>query len=122
MTTPQPAQMPLNESGSITLDGSGNGTLRLSPDGPHVHWFPAVASVKCSSNTNEASCRIYVGSVVNDQNFVDGTLSGSTGDSSNSVAGYEIARTRDPYIFAVWAGGDAGATATMQLVGTKAVQ
>lgn len=118
---PGPA-LPLNESISITLDGSGNGQVQLGPAGPHEHWTPTGASVKCSSNTAEASCKIFVGAVVADYNYVDGTLSGSTGDSTNAVDGYEIARTRDPYIFAVWAGGDAGAQATLQIIGTKTVQ
>lgn len=115
-------QLPLNESGSVTLDGSGNGTLKLRPPGPSEHWFPTVASVKCSTAVSEAACRIYVGQSASDQNFVDGTLSGSTGDSTDAVGGYEIARTRDPNIIAVWSGGDAGATATMQINGTKTVQ
>lgn len=112
----------LNESGSITLDGSGNGTLKMSPDGPHEHWLPTLASVKCSSNTSEASCKIYVGQSANDINFVDATLSGSSGDSTDRVAGYDISRTTNLYIIAVWAGGDAGATGTMVIAGTKEIR
>jgi hypothetical protein len=118
---PGPA-LPLNETGSVTLDSSGDGTVQLGPAGPAEHWFPTGASVKASSNTAEASCKIFIGAAVADQNYVDGTLSGSTGDSTDAVAGYEVARTRDPYIFAVWAGGDAGAQATLQIIGTKTVQ
>ncbi len=71
--------MVLNETGQVILDGSGNGTVRMRPDGPHEQWLP-------------------------------------------TLAGYVIARTRDPYIFAVWAGGDPGAQATIIVNGTKTIQ
>lgn len=109
----------LNESGQVTLDGSGNGTVKISPDGPHEQWYPASVSVKATTNTNEATCKIYVGSQSVDSNFVDGTFSGSSGDSSDRVAGYIIGKRQSQYIIAVWAGGDAGATATLSVVGTK---
>ncbi len=114
--------MVLNETGQVILDGSGNGTVRMRPDGPHEQWLPTLASVKCSTAAAEASCKIYIGPKASDDNFVDGTLSGSTGDATDRVAGYVIARTRDPYIFAVWAGGDPGAQATIVVNGTKTIQ
>ena len=113
---------PLNESASVKLDGSGNGTLKMRPDSASIHWFPTVASVKVSTNVAEAQCRIYVGATATDPNFVDGTLNGSTGDSTDRVTGYEISATRDPYIWAVWTGGDPGAQGTMNLSGTKTIQ
>jgi len=116
------APMILNETGQVTLDGSGNGTVRLQPDGPQEHWIPTLASVKCTTAVNEATCKIYIGPKVSDDNFVDGTFSGSSGDATDRVTGYDIARTRNPYIFAVWAGGDPGAQATMVLNGTKEIR
>lgn len=111
----------LNEDKAVFLDGSGNGTVQLFPDGSHEKWMPTGASVKCSSSVLEASCKIYIGNQVNDHNFVDGTLSGSTGDSTDRVSGYVIGRTSDPYIFAVWSGGDVGAQATLSITGTKTI-
>ena len=113
---------PLNESASVKLDGSGNGTVKISPSSAKLHWFPTVASVKVSTNVAEAQCRIYVGPSATDPNFVDGTLNGSTGDSTDRVSGYEVNATRDPAIWAVWTGGDPGAQATMNLSGTATIQ
>jgi hypothetical protein len=110
----------LNQTGSVILDGSGNGTLRLTPDGPNEHWLPTLVSVKATQPVvNEASCKIYIGQKATDDNFVAGTLSGSTGDATGQVEGYDISHRTDRYIFAVWAGGDAGAQATMVVNGTK---
>lgn len=113
------ATLPLNETVSVALDGSGAGTARLAPASSNETWLPTLASVKCSSATNEAQCLIYVGAKVSDDSFVDGTFSGSSGDATDKVTGYQIGRTRDPYIFAVWSGGDAGAQATLVVTGTK---
>lgn len=120
MTTP--AQLQLNESDSVTLDGSGNGTLQMRPLGSREHWLPNLASVSASTNTSEAQCKIYIGPSATAQYFVDGTLSGSTGDSTDRVSGYDISRTQQPYIWAVWAGGDPGATGTMVISGTKEIR
>lgn len=113
MTTPQP----LAENGSVTLNGSGNGTLSMKPWGGSVTWSPSLVAVKASSNVNEASARIYIGPSATDLYFVDGTLSGSTGDSTGNVAGFQI-DTHGNTLWVVWAGGDAGATATAQVSGT----
>lgn len=111
-------QSALNESASVTLDGSGNGTLKMVPYSGTLTWLPSIVSVKASSATAEASCRIYVGPSASDQWFVDGTLSGSTGDSTDRVAGRPV-DTHGNSLWAVWAGGDAGATATMTVAGTE---
>lgn len=110
----------LNENGSVQLDGSGNGTLQMKPRGGAETWLPSIVSVKCSSNTAEAQCRIYVGPSATDPYFVDGTLSGSTGDSTDRVAGYSI-DTHGSTLWAVWTGGDAQAYATMQVNGTESL-
>jgi hypothetical protein len=113
-----PAPPPLNENGSVTLDGAGNGTLRMIPAGGSQTWLPATVSVSASSNTAEAQCKIYIGPSATDAYFVDGTLSGSTGDSTDAVAGYQ-ADTHGNSLWAVWSGGDAGAQATMTVHGTQ---
>ncbi len=107
---------PLNENAYVTLDGSGNGTLKMTPWGGGVTWQPSSVSVKCSSATNEAVCKIYVGPSATDPYFVHGTFSGSTGDSSDRVGSYQI-DTHGNNLWAVWSGGDAGATATMSVSG-----
>lgn len=107
--------VPLSESQPVTLNGSGNGTAKLAPAFGET-WSPSTVSVKASSSIKEAQCRIYLGTDTSDANFVDGTLSGSTGDSTDRVTG----PVRLPNcIFAVWTGGDAGAQATLAVLGSK---
>lgn len=104
---------------TVVLDGSGNGKARTGPAGARETWTPAVASVSVSSNVSEAQCRIYVGPSADPQYFVDGTLSGSTGDSTDRVAAQPV--RLGWFIWAAWAGGDAGATATLNVTGTKTI-
>ncbi|MGH3283223.1 MAG: hypothetical protein ACRDPD_00805 [Streptosporangiaceae bacterium] len=108
----------MNESASVTLDGSGNGILKMVPYGGGLAWLPSVVSVKASSDAAEASCRIYIGPAATDQWFVDGTLSGSTGDSTDAVSGRQV-DTHGSTLWAVWESGDAGAEATMTVSGTE---
>lgn len=113
-------QVPLNESASVTLDGSGNGTLAMKPLGGGETWQPGLVAVKCSTNASEAQCRIYIGPSPSDQYFVGSTLSGSTGDSTDQVSGYAV-DTHGSTLWAVWEGGDPGAQATMQVNGTEQI-
>ena len=116
--------VPLNESGSVRLDGSGNGTVRIGPDEPAARWLPTVASVSALTAApvvNEAQCLFYAGQAPVQQYFVDGTFSGSSGDSSDRITGRVISRTQLPYIWAVWTGGDPGAQATLSVSGTKEI-
>lgn len=115
MTTP--ATLPLTETLQVTLDGSGNGTVQFRPRGET--WYPDVISVKVATNTSEAQCRVYAGPAATDAYFIDGTQSGSTGDSTDRLSGYQISAHQTPYVFAVWSGGDAGAVATAILSGSK---
>ncbi len=110
----------VNEAGYTTLDGNGNGTLKMVPDGGGTTWQPASVSVKCSTNNSEATCQVYIGPTPDDAYFVDGTLSGSSGDSTTNVAGYQV-DTRGNSLWAVWSGGDPGAQATMQVSGTGTI-
>jgi hypothetical protein len=107
-----------NESVSVTLDGAGNGTVKIGPKGHATTWSPEVASVRCTTNVLEASCRIYVGPDTSQRFFREGTLSGSTGDSTGRVTGDIRMNT---FIWAVWAGGDPGASATLTVTGTAEI-
>jgi len=122
-----PPGVPLNQAESTVLDGSGNGTIKMRPDGSHEYWSPTTASVIAPNPAggvpaSEAQCTIYVGPKAADQYFVDGTYSGSSGNVTDAVAGYVIGRHADPYIIAVWTGGDPGATATLRVQGTKQIR
>lgn len=104
---------------TVALDGSGNGTAKIGPTGARETWNAAVASVSVSTNTLEAACRIFVGDQPTANNYVDGTLSGSTGDSTDRVNARQL-RLGD-FIWAVWTGGDSGSVATLNITGTRDV-
>lgn len=112
----------LTGSIAVTLNGSGAGTAKLGPLTARETWNPATASVRTTqvSGTivNEAVCNLFVGLSATQENFRDGTFSGSSGDSSDLVSG---ALKVGNYIWAVWTGGDAGATAVLAVSGTKEV-
>jgi hypothetical protein len=112
-------QSPLNENNSVVLDGTGNGTLKMVPWGGSVTWQPASVSVKCNAlaTTTVCECKIYIGPSATDQYFVDGTISGDSGDSTSKVSSYTV-DTHGNSLWAVWTGGVRDATATMSVNGT----
>lgn len=111
----------LTATARTVLDGSGNGTAQAGPVSPGETWYPGVVSVSTQETavTSEAQAKIYCGPLAATPYYVDGTLSGSTGDSTSNVAGQVLQPGR--YIWAVWAGGDPGATAVMNIQGTRTV-
>lgn len=69
---------------------------------------------------NEATCKIFVGDTPLDNNYRDGTFSGSSGDASDSLSSESV---KVGYkVWAVWAGGDAGANAILNITGSKEIQ
>lgn len=110
------AQITLTESQAATLDGSGNGTIQAGPTGPNEVWMPTSVSVICSSNTNEATCKLYVGPAAKPQYFKDITVDGSTGDATDRC---NLPIRKGSYVWAVFSGGDAGATAYLNIDGNK---
>lgn len=109
----------LNESGFVTLDSSGNGFVRIGPGEPAAQWKPSVISVSVNTNVLESDCNIFAGPSPVQSYYVDGTHSGSTGDSTDRILGKTISRTRLGYIWAVWTGGDPRSQATVNVVGDK---
>jgi hypothetical protein len=115
----QTVQIGPEGTATVILNGSGAGTARAGPISARETWQPAVASVSVATNTSEAQCKIYIGDSVSPANFIDGTLSGSTGDSTGNVAGSQV--PLGYYIWAVWSGGDAGQVATLNVSGAKTI-
>jgi hypothetical protein len=110
----------LNESITIALNASGNGTARLGPLSARDIWHPDNVHVSANANPiNESQCKIYCGDLPIQQNFRDGTVSGSSGDSSDRISASVIKCGQ--YIYAVWANGDANVNATLTVTGTKDV-
>lgn len=107
----------LTAVGQETLidDGTGlTGTalIRLAPAGEQ--WEINLSNVLCSSRVNEALCRVYRDQI-GDMYVIDGTYSGSSGDTSNTV----IYLTDGQPLYFVWTGGDIGATCTVRVTGWK---
>lgn len=107
----------LRESMPVTISTGGTGTAKLGPAGSGETWHPAIAHVNVSTNVLEAQCKIFVGDAVSQNNYRDGTLSGSTGDSTDHVNADEVKLGN--FIWAVWTGADVGATAYLNVTGTK---
>lgn len=110
----------LYESIAVKLDGSGNGIVKLGPLTAREVWNPTSASVKTNQTAttivNEAQCNIYVGLSASQENFRDGTFSGSSGDNTDLISGR---LPKGNYVWAVWTGGDAGVSAMLVVTGTK---
>jgi len=115
------AVVTLSQSAVVTLDGTGSGTARTGPLSARETWQPEVVAVKTNqlAITSEAQCKIYAGPDTSDTYYVDGTLSGSTGDSTSNIAGQRVACGEQ--VWAVWSGGDPGAQARVNVTGTKTV-
>ena len=94
---------------NTTLDGSGNGSVRILPS--VNDWKIETLSVKTSTRTLEPTASIYL-NVINDGNFIEASASGG-GDTSDTV--HMLSRGESLYV--VWAGGDPGATATVSVMG-----
>lgn len=110
--------IPLNASAQVTLDASGNGTASVGPTAQGETWTAGfVAGVHCSTNVNEATMRLYCGGGVSPGYYVGGTTFGSTGDSSSDTPQMQVGQN----VFAVWSGGDPGATAYLSINGTRQV-
>lgn len=131
MTTPSPvASFPLNENVQVALNGSGNGTARISPGQPAspgsgvgagrnsgLTWDLSGIAVSVATNVAEAQAQAYVSYGVQSAGPADlqgQTQEGSTGDTCTVTA---TLRPGD-WVTVVWTGGDAGKVATMRVFGT----
>lgn len=104
----------LSKRVTVTLDGSGNGTVSTGPQVPGESWPPPyTVSVKASTNTAEALCSVTVAG-----QFLATTTWGSTGDSNSDGA---LTLYPGTEVQAVWTGGDPGATASLTVTGTRQV-
>jgi len=112
-----PAQLSLSADASVVLNASGNGTAACGPALPGTSWQPTSIAVSVSTNNSEAQCNVYLGLNAAAGSLLGATSTGSTGDST------DCSQTVWPgqSLIAVWTGGDAGATATMSVFGTKTV-
>lgn len=102
----------LNVSGQVVLDMNGYGAIRIGPVGEG--WFITRVMVSATSHVNEATCTSYQTNI-GEYFQRDITYTGSTGDTSDTT--YTL--TDGDALWFVWTGGDAGATATVSISGTR---
>lgn len=105
--------VPLNTFANVTLDTSGNGTVKLSPE-IGQRWNILTAAVSTSTSVKIPQANIYIGGAPTPSNLVDGTFTGNL-DSTSKTAGFVFSNGQ--YIWAVWTGGDVGALATLSIIG-----
>lgn len=107
--------LPLSVSASTTLDSSGNGTVSAGPQSSGEIWeagFTAGVRTQETAVTSESQCRVFCGT-----RFIGTTTWGSTGDASTNTPQVSVGQL----VEAQWTGGDAGATAVLDLTGTRQV-
>jgi len=109
----------LYEDIRVKLDGSGNGTARITPYGARnggLSWDVDAIAVSVETQVAEAVCSVYIsyGQILADPSTLVGTtITGSTGDTCG--VGQEI--QPGDYISVVWTGGDAGKYAVARITG-----
>jgi hypothetical protein len=111
--------VPLNDTVTVVLDGSGSGTAKVGPISAREVWRPAMAHVSVSTNTTEATCSVFVGDAAIAANLRDATFKGSSGNATARVNA-DIVKVGS-YVWAQWTGGDPGATGTLNVTGTKEI-
>jgi hypothetical protein len=125
-----PAQFQLSENATVTLNGSGDGTARISPGQPGapgsgvgagrnsgLMWNVTGIYVSVATNVKEAQAEAFISYGIQSQGPDDGqgqTQTGSTGDTCTVNASL---RPGD-WVTVTWTGGDAGAVATMRVFGS----
>lgn len=107
---------PLVAAKTVTLDGSGNGTVQLGPVPTYTEWRVERLSVSATggTGTNQAQVRVYRGDAGADSRVEDSTYSGNldTAEYPNPI------RLRaGEYLTVAWAAGRPGASATARLAG-----
>lgn len=98
---------------SITLDGSGNGSVRIGPQYADQIWHISNIATLVSSSALEATFNVYQGRSAGSGNFKGGSLTASNDSSDFS----NVVIYHGDTIFAQWVGGDPGATATIVISG-----
>lgn len=125
-----PGTNDLNENVTVTLDGSGNGTARISPGqagapGSGVgasrncglKWNVTGVAVSVATHTAESQAKCFISYGIQSAtplDFQGQTQTGSSGDTCTVGASL---RPGD-WITVTWTGGDPGALATMRVFGT----
>lgn len=100
---------------SVTLDGSGNGTVQFSIDNHNQRWvvnYVHVLTSQAVSATPVPVCQFYKNGTGATQS-VGGTYSGNLDTATGRVILFA-----DDVLYAVWSGGIPGSVATAIISGT----
>jgi hypothetical protein len=114
----------LSVSAQGTLDSSGNGTLQVGPGVPGHVWFPTLVTISMTGAIPApgsgliASLSLYAGNGPTPDNLVDFTYNVNAGSSTN-IAGQTLYSGQ--FVYVVWANGNASATVTLNVNGTRKV-
>ena len=107
-----PQTIDLDVSAGVTLNASGNGSVKLGPQTANQRWHVLNAAVSVTSNTLEPTAILYLNSKASQ-------LAGTYTGSNDSTALDQV--LNNGYILCEWVGGDPGARATLSLQGTITV-
>lgn len=108
----------LDEQGSVTLDGSGNGTVTLAPESFRT-WQVTTINVRTTQGITEVpvpQCTVYLGSIG------DGSIVAQTWMGNRATAqGNTLVQPSQPLIIQ-WTNGVPGSVATVSLYGTMSMR
>lgn len=110
-------EMELDEQAQVFLDGSGNGAVVIGPTYTYQTWVPSQITVTTSTNVKEPVFKYYRGRTAGNTGILGGTYTGSNDQSD--ISGLVL--HPGEVILAQWTGGDAGALATVALLGKKII-
>jgi hypothetical protein len=105
----------VSPSATVVLDSNGNGRVSIAPPAGAA-WQLRLAVASTNGTLNTPTATIYRGSSSGPLTQVDSTFLGNSA-STGKVAGLPF--FSDQPLWAVWAGGDPGATATLQAYGVQ---
>lgn len=101
------------QQGKISAGGAA--TLSVGPSGSGNVWYPASVTIVTTTGINDFStCSIYLGPAGVPVTLQATIFPGGTGTASLAIP----SMTPGQYIIAVWSGGHAGDTCSMNITGT----
>lgn len=100
---------------TVVLDGSGNGQCAIGPPAG-TKWALRLATLAVSTSTNQPQGFLYRGSASGPLELIDSTYTGAQAASAKVGGALYYPGQR---LWAVWKGGDPGATATVQVFGQQ---
>ena len=97
------------------ISGTGAATLSVGPAGAGNVWYPASITILTTTGVNDFStCSVYLGPAGVPVTLVATLFPGGIGTASLAIP----SMTPGQYIIAVWAGGHAADTCSINVVGT----